>query len=153
MRFSADDVVMRVHLNLQQVSTADEALRAWLPLVSELQPMAVQFEAAHPDGLRQGFLADLLVSFPLMGNAAVGGETVRDWMFSTVAPFAERLGLDPSAFEFDDDGAGGVLSPKADSVVCGDTPYGAYLLLVKIGMDPLVPGGEEADCTGSGGDL
>ncbi|HEY9327521.1 MAG TPA: hypothetical protein VIS09_04685 [Streptomyces sp.] len=153
MRFSTDDVVFRVHLNLQQVNTADEALHAWLPLVSEVQPVAVEFEAAHPDGLRQGFLADLLVSFPLVRNSAVGGETVRDRMFSTVAAFAERLGLDPSAFELDDDGTGGVLSSKDHSVVSGDAPYGAYLLLVKIGTDPLAPGGEEADCTGSGGDL
>lgn len=35
MRFSPDDVVCRVALNLGRVRTPEEALRAWLPLVSE----------------------------------------------------------------------------------------------------------------------
>lgn len=54
MRFSPDDVVFRVQLNLQQVSCAAEALRSWLPLVSQIRPVAMEFEAAHPDGVRRG---------------------------------------------------------------------------------------------------
>ncbi|MFI7286549.1 hypothetical protein ACIBRY_07805 [Streptomyces anulatus] len=54
MRFSPDDVVCRVALNLGRVRTAGEALRAWLPLVSELQPVSAAFEAAHPDGRSTG---------------------------------------------------------------------------------------------------
>lgn len=79
MRFSPDDAVFRVRLNLQQVSCAAEALRAWLPLVSQLRPVAMEFEAAHPDGLCRGFLADLLVvPPPLTSEAAVGEGTAPD---------------------------------------------------------------------------
>ncbi|MFI5482797.1 hypothetical protein ACIBAB_27155 [Streptomyces rubiginosohelvolus] len=50
MRFSSDDLVCRIACNLEQVHTADEAMRAWLPLVSELRPVSAAFEAAHEDG-------------------------------------------------------------------------------------------------------
>ncbi|MET8500881.1 hypothetical protein [Streptomyces microflavus] len=101
MRFSPDDAVFRVQLNLQQVSCAAEALRSWLPLVSQLRPVAMEFEAAHPDGLRRGFLADLLVVSALASDAAVGDGTARDRLLSAVTPLAERLGLDPAGFEVD----------------------------------------------------
>ncbi len=150
MRFSPDDVVFRIQLNLRQVRAADEALRAWLPLVSELQPVAVEFEAAHPDGLRRGFLANVLLSSPLI---ALNNGTVRDRLFSTMFPLAERLGLDPTAFVFDDDGNGGVLRPAGEPIVSCDAPHGTQLLVAKIGVDPLAPGGEEADYTGPSEDL
>ncbi|MDJ1641038.1 hypothetical protein [Streptomyces pakalii] len=146
MRFSCDDVVCRVACNLEQVHTADEAMRAWLPLVSELQPVSAAFEAAHPDGLRRGYLADLLVVSPLQEDGADGGST-RSRLLATVEALAARLGLDPADFETDEDGAGGALHAKDGS------PYGAYLILALTGADPLNPGGGEMDYEDTGEDL
>ncbi|WP_411081915.1 hypothetical protein [Streptomyces sp. cmx-18-6] len=158
MRFSPHDVVFRVQLNLEQVSTADEAMRVWLPLVAELQPSAVTFKAAHPDGLRRGFLAGLLVAAPLAGagstgSEAVDGKSARGRLSASVSPLARRLGLDPGAFEADEEGAGGVLGAKDGPVVSDDAPHGAYLLHARIGADPLNPEGEEADYADTGEDL
>ncbi|MEU3831921.1 hypothetical protein [Streptomyces microflavus] len=43
--------------------------------MSQIRPVAMEFEAAHPDGLRRGFLADLLVVSPLTSAATVGDGT------------------------------------------------------------------------------
>ncbi|MEV6450756.1 hypothetical protein HFP69_27165 [Streptomyces sp. ARC12] len=150
MRFSPDDVVCRVALNLGWVRTAEEALRAWLPLVSELRPVSAQFEEAGPDGLRRGYLADLLVVFPPPeGGTAVGG-TARDRLLAPVGGLARRLGLDPAAFEVDEDGLGGALDVKDEQ---DGSPYGAYLVLALTGADPLNPEGEQADYDDTGEDL
>ncbi|MFJ6807601.1 hypothetical protein ACIQRK_16455 [Streptomyces anulatus] len=155
MRFSPDDVVCRVALNLGWVRTPEEALRAWLPLVSELRPVSMLFEAAGPDGVRRGYLADLLVVFPppeggaARGVAAEGG-TARDRLFAPVGELARRLGLDPAAFEVDEDGLGGALNVKEER---DGSPYGAYLVLALTGADPLNPEGEQADYDDTGDDL
>ncbi|MFD4342343.1 hypothetical protein ACFWPP_34775 [Streptomyces anulatus] len=147
MRFSPDDVVCRVALNLGWVRTAEEALRAWLPLVSELRPVSTQFEEAGPDGLRRGYLADLLVVFPPPEGGTAEGGTARDRLLAPVDELARRLGLDPAAFEVDEDGLGGALNVKDGS------PYGAYLVLALTGADPLNPEGEQADYGDTGEDL
>ncbi|MFH9132627.1 hypothetical protein [Streptomyces sp. NPDC017524] len=145
MRFSPDDVVCRVFLNLRRVRTAEEALRAWLPLVTELRPVSMAFEAAGPDGLRRGFLADLLVVF----RPPEGG-TAGDRLLAPVDELARRLGLDPAEFETDEDGVGGTLSVKDEH---DGSSYGAYLILALTGADPLRPEGEEMDYDGTGDDL
>ncbi|MFF8502214.1 hypothetical protein ACF07L_16445 [Streptomyces anulatus] len=150
MRFSPDDVVCRVALNLGWVRTAEEALRAWLPLVSELRPVSTRFEAAGPDGLRRGYLADLLVVFPPPEGATAGGGTSRDRLLAPVGELARRLGLDPAAFEVDEDGLGGVLNVKDAQ---DSSPYGAYLVLALTGADPLNPEGQQADYDDPGEDL
>jgi hypothetical protein len=148
MRFSPDDVVFRVGLNLEQVSTAEAALRAWLPLVAELRPRAMEFEEADPAGLRRGFLADLLVVSPLAGEGQP-----RDRLRASAGPLAERLGLDAAGFEVDEEGTGGHVSAKGATAEGDGTPYGAYLLLAMIGADPLNPEGDEADYEDTGEDL
>ncbi|WP_327333484.1 hypothetical protein [Streptomyces anulatus] len=160
MRFSPDDVVCRVALNLGRVRTPEEALRAWLPLVSELRPVSMRFEAAGPDGLRRGYLADFLVVFPppeggtAEGGTAEGGTaeggTARDRLLAPVGELARRLGLDPAAFEVDEDGLGGALNVKEEP---DGSPYGAYLVLALTGADPLNPEGEQADYDDTGEDL
>ncbi|MEV7901393.1 hypothetical protein [Streptomyces anulatus] len=145
MRFSPDDVVCRVTLNLGWVRTAEEALRAWLPLVSELRPVSMRFEEAGPDGLRRGYLADLLVVFP-----PPEGGTARDRLLAPVGELARRVGLDPAAFEVDEDGLGGALNVKDEQ---DGSPYGAYLVLALTGADPLNPEGEQADYDDTGEDL
>ncbi|MFD7897178.1 hypothetical protein [Streptomyces sp. NPDC059743] len=144
MRFTRDDVVLPVQLNLEQASTADAALHTWLPLVAELNPLAMEFEAAHPDGLRRGFLADLLVVSPLV-DAPETARTPADRLRASIGPLAERLGLDPAAFKIDEDGAKSLMSARRGPEDRGGTPYGAHLLLARIGADPLNPEGEEAD--------
>jgi hypothetical protein len=136
MRFSPDDVVFRVSFNLEEVTTAEAALHAWLPLVAELRPRAVEFEEASPDGLRHGFLADMLVVSPLTG-AGDGPDRLR----SSVKPLIERLGMNAARFEVDDEGTGGFV----DSKDAEGMPYGAYLILALIGEDPLNSEGEEMD--------
>lgn len=150
MRFSPDDVVCRVSLNLRRVRTAEEALRAWLPLVSELRPASVAFEAASPDGVRRGFLADLLVVLrPPEGGAREGG-SARGRLLAGVDELARRLGLDPAGFETDEDGVGGTLKVRDEH---DGSSYGAYLVLALTGADPLLPEGEEMDYDGTGDDL
>lgn len=145
MRFSPDDVVCRVSLNLRRVRTAEEALRAWLPLVSELRPASMAFEAAGPDGVRRGFLADLLVVFrPPEGGSA------RERLLASVDELARRLGLDPAGFETDEDGVGGTLNVRDEH---DGSSYGAHLILALTGADPLRPEGEEMDYDGTGDDL
>ncbi|RUP68192.1 hypothetical protein SSPNP10_12225 [Streptomyces sp. NP10] len=148
MRLSSDDLVCRIACNLEQVHTADEAMRAWLPLVSELRPVSAAFEAAHPDGLRRGYLADLLVVSSLQDGA--GGGSTRSRLLATVDALAVRLGLDPADFETDEDGAGGALEAKDEQ---DGSPYGAYLVLALTGADPLNPDGEEKDYADTGEDL
>ncbi|WP_217225332.1 hypothetical protein [Streptomyces anulatus] len=150
MRFSPDDVVCRVALNLGSVRTAEEALRAWLPLVSELRPVSTQFEEAGPDGLRRGYLADLLVVLPPPAGTTAGGGTAHDRLLAQVGDLARRLGLDPAAFEVDEDGLGGVLNVKDAQDA---SPYGAYLVLALTGADPLNPEGQQADYDDPGEDL
>ncbi|MFJ4708221.1 hypothetical protein ACIP6I_25675 [Streptomyces anulatus] len=150
MRFSPDDVVCRVALNLGSVRTAEEALRAWLPLVSELRPVSTQFEEAGPDGLRRGYLADLLVVLPPPAGTTAGGGTARDRLLAQVGDLARRLGLDPAAFEVDEDGLGGVLNVKDAQDA---SPYGAYLVLALTGADPLNPEDQQADYDDPGEDL
>ncbi|MFI1187327.1 hypothetical protein [Streptomyces californicus] len=150
MLFSPDDVVCRVALNLGWVRTAEEALRAWLPLVSELRPVSAQFEEAGPDGLRRGYLADLLVVFPSPEGGTAEGGTARDRLLAPVDELARRLGLDPAAFELDEDGLGGALNVKDEQ---DGSPYGAYLVLALTGADPLNPEGEQADYGETGEDL
>ncbi|MEV7643489.1 hypothetical protein AB0O32_26515 [Streptomyces rubiginosohelvolus] len=149
MHFSSDDLVCRIACNLEQVHSADEAMRAWLPLVSELRPVSAAFEAAHPDGLRRGYLADLLVVSPLQEDGADGGST-RSRLLATVEALAVRLGLDPADFETDEDGVGGTLKAKDEQ---DGSPYGAYLVLALTGADPLNPDGEEKDYEDTGEDL
>lgn len=148
MRFSSDDLVCRIACNLEQVHTADEAMRAWLPLVSELRPVSAAFEAAQPDGLRRGYLADLLVVSSLQDGA--GGGSTRSRLLAAVDALAVRLGLDPADFETDEDGAGGALEAKDEQ---DGSPYGAYLVLALTGADPLNPDGEEKDYADTGEDL
>lgn len=143
-------MVCRVALNLGWVRTAEEALRAWLPLVSELRPVSTQFEAAGPDGLRRGYLADLLVVFPPPEDGTAEHGTARDRLLAPVGELARRLGLDPAAFEVDEDGLGGALDVKDEQ---GGSPYGAYLVLALTGADPLNPEGEQADYDDTGEDL
>ncbi|MFD4796843.1 hypothetical protein [Streptomyces anulatus] len=150
MRFSPDDVVCRVALNLGWVRTAEEALRAWLPLVSELRPVSMRFEEAGPDGLRRGYLADLLVVFPPPEGGTADSRTARDRLLAPVGELARRLGLDPAAFEVDEDGLGGALNVKDEQ---DGSPYGAYLVLALTGADPLNPEGEQADYDDTGEDL
>ncbi|QYA93871.1 hypothetical protein KZO11_09185 [Streptomyces anulatus] len=150
MRFSPDDVVCRVALNLGWVRTAEEALRAWLPLVSELRPVSMRFEEAGPDGLRRGYLADLLVVFPPPEGGTADSRTARDRLLTPVGELARRLGLDPAAFEVDEDGLGGALNVKDEQ---DGSPYGAYLVLALTGADPLNPEGEQADYDDTGEDL
>lgn len=102
MRFSPDDVVFRVRFNLEEVATAEAALHAWLPLVAELRPRAMEFEEASPDGLRRGFIANMLAVSPLTGTG-----DLQDRLRASVKPFIERLGMDAARFEVDDDGTGG----------------------------------------------
>ncbi|WP_257001968.1 hypothetical protein [Streptomyces sp. WZ.A104] len=94
--------------------TAEEALRTWLPLISELQPVSVAVEAAHPDGLRGGFLADLLVVRPLPEGGAAGDGAAPDRLLASVGTLARRLGLDPAGFVADEDGVGGVLNVRGE---------------------------------------
>ncbi|PVC96170.1 hypothetical protein DBP19_07360 [Streptomyces sp. CS090A] len=150
MRFSSADVVCRVACHLGQVHTADEAMRAWLPLVSELQPVSATFEAAHPDGLRQGYLADLLVVSPLPEDAVTGGGSTRSRLLAAVDALAARLGLDLADFEADEDGTGGTWNAKDETEA---SPYGAYLVLALTGADPLNPEGEEKTYEDTGEDL
>ncbi|MFJ7527649.1 hypothetical protein ACIQ1S_22290 [Streptomyces griseus] len=150
MRFSPDDVVCRVLLNLGRVRTAEEALRAWLPLISELRPVSAAFEAADPDGLRRGYLADLLVVLPPAEGGTREDGTARDRLLAPVGALARRLGLDPAEFAIDEDGAGGVLNAKDEH---DDSPHGAYLVLALTGADPLSPEGGEGDHDGTGDDL
>ncbi|GAB2959189.1 hypothetical protein GCM10023080_018940 [Streptomyces pseudoechinosporeus] len=144
MRFSPDDVVFRVRFNLEEVTTAEAALHAWLPLVAELRPRAMEFEEASPDGLRRGFIASLLFVSPLTGAG-----DVPDRLRASVKPFIERLGMDAAKFEVDDEGTGGFV----DSKDAEGTPYGAYLIFALIGEDPLNPEGEEMDYEDTGEDL
>ncbi|NED00314.1 hypothetical protein G3I55_01360 [Streptomyces sp. SID6648] len=146
MHFSSDDLVCRIACNLEQVHTADEAMRAWLPLVSGLQPVSAAFEAVPPDGLRRGYLADLLVVLPL----PEGGGNARSRLLAAVDALAVRLGLDPADFETDEDGAGGALKAKDKQ---DGSPYGAYLVLALTGADPLNPDGGEKDYEDTGEDL
>ncbi|MEV7425660.1 MULTISPECIES: hypothetical protein [unclassified Streptomyces] len=150
MRFSPDDVVLRVHLNLERVHTAEAALRAWLPLVAELHPLAMEFEAAEPSGLRRGFMADLLVVVP-----RTDGENTGDQLLASVAPIIERLGLDVKRFEVDDAGTGGQVSVRDEHTTGKDAGkfHGAYLLFAMIGADPLNPDGDETDYHDAGEDL
>jgi hypothetical protein len=136
MRFSPDDVVFRVRLNLEEVTTAEAALHAWLPLVAELRPRAVEFEEASPDGLRRGFLANMLVESPLIGTG-----DVPDRLRASVKPLIERLGMDAAKFEVDEEGTGGVV----DSKHAEGMPYGVYIIFALIGADPFNPEGPEMD--------
>ncbi|WNF26997.1 hypothetical protein RI138_09190 [Streptomyces sp. C11-1] len=122
--------------------TVEEALRTWLPLISELQPVSVAVEAAHPDGLRGGFLADLLVVHPLPEGGAAGDGAAPDRLLASVGTLARRLGLDPAGFVADEDGVGGVLNVRGEGE---GPPCGAYLILALTGADPLDPEGEEAE--------
>ncbi|MGW6465694.1 hypothetical protein [Streptomyces rubiginosohelvolus] len=150
MHFSSDDLVCRIACNLEQVHTADEAMRAWLPLVSGLQPVSAAFEAAPPDGLRRGYLADLLVVLPFPEDGATGAGSTRSRLLAAVDALAVRLGLDPADFEADEDGVGGTLKAKDEK---DGSPYGAYLVLALTGADPLNPDGGEKDYEDTGEDL
>ncbi|MFF7256473.1 hypothetical protein [Streptomyces microflavus] len=90
---------------------------------------------------------------PLTSAATVGDGTARDRLLSAVTPLAERLGLDPAGFEVDEEGTGGVLSAEGEPFASGDAPRGAYLLLARIGADPLHPEGEATDFEDTGEDL
>lgn len=150
MRFSPDDVVCRVACNLERVHTAEAAMRAWLPLVSELQPVAAAFEAAPPDGLRRGFLADLLVVLPSRRTGPRGPGTPGSRLPTAVGALAARLGLDPADFAIDEDGTGGALNAKGGT---DGSPYGAHLILALTGADPLDPDGGERAYEDTGDDL
>ncbi|MFG3404567.1 hypothetical protein [Streptomyces sp. NPDC048142] len=150
MRFSPDDVVLRVRFHLERVRTAEAALHAWLPLVSELRPVSAAFEAADPDGVRRGFLADLLVVVPHSEDRTTDGGSARERLLTAVGALARRLGLDPAAFEVDEDGAGGVLNVKDEN---DGSAYGAYLVLALTGADPLSPEGDETVYDDTGEDL
>ncbi|MET8500880.1 hypothetical protein [Streptomyces microflavus] len=45
------------------------------------------------------------------------------------------------------------MSAGVEPVVSGDAPHGAYLLLARIGADPLHPEGEATDSEDTGEDL
>ncbi|WP_033320471.1 hypothetical protein [Streptomyces yerevanensis] len=144
MWFSPDDVVFRICFNLEEVTTAEAALHAWLPLVAELRPRAMEFEEASPDGLRHGFLAELVFVSPLTGAG-----DLPDRLRASVKPLIERLGMDAAKFELNDEGIGGFV----DSKDAEGTAYGAYLIFALIGADPFNPEGEEMDYEDTGEDL
>ncbi|MEU0097574.1 hypothetical protein [Streptomyces sp. NPDC006267] len=150
MRFSPDDVVFRVQLNLERVRTAEDALRTWLPLVGELRPLSMTFEVADPAGLRRGFLADLLLVHRLPEEGVPAGGCALDRLLAAVDALVRRLGLDPADFVADEDGSGGVLTVGDAG---GGSPHGARLVLALTGADPLNPEGDEMDYADTGEDL
>ncbi|MFV2120107.1 hypothetical protein ACE14D_17360 [Streptomyces sp. Act-28] len=133
MLFEPTDVVVRIALNLPDTDTAAAAMAAWLPLVTELDPVAVEFEAADPAGLRHGFLAELLLVLP--AAEASGPEQV---LRATTAPLIRRLGIDPEDFRIEED----LPTTLGDVQVSRDvwerraTAFGAYALYAWIGADP-----------------
>ncbi|MBV7695707.1 hypothetical protein [Streptomyces sp. TRM70350] len=143
--FEPDQVVFRIDLNLAHVRTPDEAVRAWLPLVTELRPVAMEFSEAHPDGLREGFLAQLLVAVPLPEGAAAGdgpAGALRSLLGTLGAPdlrVTEEARPEGREVQAEAAGASG--------------PYGVYLVLAAVGYDPLHPEGGRQDYPDSGDDL
>lgn len=133
MLFEPTDVVVRVALNTPDTDSAEAAMAVWLPLVTELAPLAVEFEAADPAGLRRGFLAELLLVLP--PAEAAGPEQV---LRATTAPLIRRLGMDPGAFKVEE----GLPTTLGDVHVPWEvwerraTAFGAYALYARIGADP-----------------
>ncbi|MFI6522790.1 hypothetical protein ACIBF1_45055 [Spirillospora sp. NPDC050679] len=133
MEFAPTDAVYRICLNLEDVVSAEEALRAWSPLVSALDPVAMEFAVAHPDGLRKGYVADLLVARPLSETELKldVGEHVR----SLLAQLEAHL----LTVTVEDDGQEAQAQLR---FAAGDGPYGVYLVFAAIGHDPLNPAGD-----------
>ncbi|WP_432140062.1 hypothetical protein, partial [Streptomyces sp. bgisy154] len=133
MLFEPTDVVVRIALNLVDAGSADAAMAACRPLVAELAPRAVEFEAADPAGLRRGFLGELLVVLPSV-PAAAPGESLR----RSVEPLMRRLGLRPEWLAVDDDPSRTGADAHAPDPVWerGGTEYGVYSLYARIGGDP-----------------
>ncbi|MBG0851843.1 hypothetical protein I2W78_08290 [Streptomyces spinoverrucosus] len=140
--FDPDQVVFRIDLNLPRVRVPDEAVRAWLPLVTELRPVAMEFSEAHPDGLREGFVAQLLVAVPLPEGGP--GDALRSLLGTLGAP---DLRVTEDAWL-----EGGQAQAEATGVGTSG-PYGAYLVLAAVGHDPLNPEGDRQDYPDSGDDL
>ncbi|MGW2564040.1 hypothetical protein ACWCXB_33440 [Streptomyces sp. NPDC001514] len=133
MLFEPTDVVVRIALNTPDTDTAGAAMAACLPLVTELAPVAVEFEAADPAGLRRGFLAELLLVLPA-AEAADPEQTLR----ASTLPLIRRLGMDPEGFTVDDESSGtsGDVHAPRDVWERGATACGAYSLYARLGADP-----------------
>ncbi|MFC9977814.1 hypothetical protein ACFVH6_43610 [Spirillospora sp. NPDC127200] len=144
MEFAPTDVVYRICLNLEGAASAEEALHAWSPLVSALNPVAMEFAVAHPEGLRKGYVADLLVARPLSEDELKldAGEHVRSLLVRLKAH------LLTVTVEADGHEAQAELRFAA-----GDGPYGVYLVFAAIGHDPLNPAGDRRDYPDTDEDL
>ncbi|MFK8849631.1 hypothetical protein [Streptomyces sp. Ac-502] len=144
MQFEPTDVVVRICLNTAGAESASAAMRISLPLIEELDPRAVQFEEADPDGLRRGYLVELLLVLP-----CVETERPDTRLTTTVRPLVRRLGLDDEKFTVDDaTGTSGDVSANEREWQNGRTACGTYALYAQIGADPMDPpagGPEEAD--------
>ncbi|MFI0237653.1 hypothetical protein [Streptomyces sp. NPDC016845] len=141
IRLIADDeVVFRISMNREDVHAADEALQAWLPLVSRLRPIGVEFTEADPSGLRHGFMGALMVARRLPGKASAPEEfeqLLREVLAELEAPelrlrFNEGEGLEARAE-----------APPGPQPGYG--PHGVFVLFAALGYDPLNPEGGVMD--------
>ncbi|WP_149179257.1 hypothetical protein [Streptomyces sp. TRM49041] len=138
MLFEPTDVVVRIALNTPDTDTAGAAMAACLPLVTELAPRSVEFEAADPAGLRRGFLGELLVVLP-SARAAAPDQVLR----ATVEPLLRRLGLRAEWLTLDDpSGTSGDAHAPGDVWERGGTECGTYSLYARIGADPFDTDGD-----------
>jgi hypothetical protein len=150
IRFEPTDVVVRICLNPHAADTAGAAMRECLELVTELDPIVVEFEAAHPAGLRTGFLVGLLVVLP-PAEAADPEQVLR----TSAQPLIRRLGLGAERFTVDDpSGTSGDIHAADGVWERGGTVCGAYSLYARIGADPLGEVGDDMqDYDDEGDDL
>ncbi|MFJ6479590.1 MULTISPECIES: hypothetical protein [unclassified Streptomyces] len=128
------DAYVRIQCNLPGVETAEEALRLCLPLVAELSPREVQFEAAHPHSLRTGFLVGLLTVLPPAPATPADQEAA---LRAATDGLITRLGLDPAALHVDAQTPhAGTLNADEADWAAGRTAYGTYSLCARLGADP-----------------
>ncbi|MFF3085899.1 hypothetical protein ACFVRB_12715 [Streptomyces nojiriensis] len=128
------DTYVRILCNLPDVDTAEEAVRHCLPLISDLSPREVQFEAADPHGLRTGFLVELLTVLPPAPTApADPGAALR----AAAEGLITRLGLEPAALRVTahTPHAATLNADEADWAA-GRTACGTYALHARLGADP-----------------
>lgn len=142
---SPDDVVARISLNPREAATAADALRACLPLVSDLAPREVQAEAADECGLRTGFIVELLVVLPSAegdggGGADAGPGGIANVLRAASRPLIARLGLDEKRFVYEETGDYAHVKAGRD-----EPESGAYLMLLRLGADPLAETDDEDD--------
>ncbi|MEN3585730.1 hypothetical protein AAH978_16445 [Streptomyces sp. ZYX-F-203] len=135
--FEPNEAVFRISLNLEHVHTADAAMRTWLPLVTELHPLAAEFSTAPPSGLRTGFMADLLVARPLPEGVAP-----EDGPVEPLRALLDTLGAPDLKVTRDDTEAKEARAKQPSETLGGTGPYGAYLVFAAVGYDPLNPDGD-----------